>query len=99
MNTCPCFAACLLKQDPVRYERVIECCKKVTELRPDNIKAWYRLGLAHFHLRDYDAAKDALKQANKLAKGQGMYKSYYGTMNTAFKNLFINSSCGLTLQY
>ncbi|KAK3863169.1 hypothetical protein Pcinc_031022 [Petrolisthes cinctipes] len=66
------LAACLLKQEPVRYERVVSCCEHVTELRPQNIKGWYRLGLAHYHLRDYDKASDALKKANTLAGGQDM---------------------------
>ncbi|XP_071515724.1 tetratricopeptide repeat protein 9C-like isoform X2 [Panulirus ornatus] len=66
------IAACLLKQKPVRYERVIECCKLVTESQPDNMKGWYRLGLAHFHLRDHDAAREALKEANRIASGQDM---------------------------
>ncbi|XP_069163102.1 tetratricopeptide repeat protein 9C isoform X2 [Procambarus clarkii] len=66
------IAACLLKQCPVRYERVIECCKQVTELQPDNVKGWYRLGLAHSHLHDYDAAKKALEEANRIADGQDM---------------------------
>ncbi|KAG7163231.1 tetratricopeptide repeat protein 9C-like [Homarus americanus] len=64
------IAACLLKQEPVRYERVIECCKEVTELQPENEKGWYRLGLAHYHLQDYDAAKEALKEANRIADGR-----------------------------
>ncbi|KAK7074852.1 Tetratricopeptide repeat protein 9C [Halocaridina rubra] len=64
------LAACLLKQQPVRYERVVECCKRVTELRPSNVKGWYRLGLAHFHLRDFDAAQEALKEADRLSEGQ-----------------------------
>lgn len=66
------FTACLLKQEPVRYERVVECCKQVTEFQPKNVKGWYRLGLAQFHLRDYDAAKEALKEANAISEGKGM---------------------------
>ncbi|KAK8718705.1 hypothetical protein OTU49_014529, partial [Cherax quadricarinatus] len=54
------IAACLLKQEPVRYERVIECCEEVTKLQPDNVKGWYRLGFAHFNLRNYDTAKEAV---------------------------------------
>lgn len=65
------LAACLLKQEPVRYERVVTCCEHVTELRPHNVKGWYRLGLAHYHLRDYEKASIALKKANTLAGGQG----------------------------
>ncbi|XP_068235587.1 tetratricopeptide repeat protein 9C-like [Palaemon carinicauda] len=66
------LAACLLKQQPVRYERVVECCKEVTILKPDNVKGWYRLGLAYFHLRDFDSAQEALKEANKISDGQDM---------------------------
>lgn len=64
------LAACLLKQEPVRYERVVECCKQVTEFQPKNVKGWYRLGLAQFHLRDYDVAKEALKEANAISEGK-----------------------------
>lgn len=66
------IAACLLKLEPVRYERVVECCQQVTTLQPGNVKGWYRLGLAHHNLRDFDAAKDALKEANQIAEGQDM---------------------------
>lgn len=66
------IAACLLKQEPVRYERVVECCQEVTTLQPGNVKGWYRLGLAHHNLRDFDAAKAALKEANQIAEGQDM---------------------------
>ena len=63
--------ACLLKLEPVRYERVVECCQEVTTLQPGNVKGWYRLGLAHHNLRDFDAAKAALKEANLIADGLG----------------------------
>ncbi|XP_050723151.1 tetratricopeptide repeat protein 9C-like [Eriocheir sinensis] len=66
------IAACLLKLEPVKYERVVECCQEVTELQPNNVKGWYRLGLAHHNLRNFDAAKDALKAANQIAEGQDM---------------------------
>lgn len=55
----------------MRYERVVECCQEVTTLQPGNVKGWYRLGLAHHNLRDFDAAKAALKEANQIAEGQG----------------------------
>lgn len=66
-------SACLLKSEPVRYERVVECCQQVTAIQPGNVKGWYRLGLAHHNLRDFDAAKAALKEANQIAEGQGGY--------------------------
>jgi len=66
------LAACLLKQDPVKYERVVDCCKQVTELTPTNTKGWYRLGLAYYHLRNFQESKTALMTANKLSNGQDM---------------------------
>ena len=61
----------MLKQSPVRYERVIEHCKEVIEVEPKNVKALYRIGLAHHHLRDNDMAKKALMQASSLSKNKG----------------------------
>lgn len=93
------LAACLLKQQPVRYERVVECCKEVTRLRPNNVKGWYRLGVAHFHLRDFDAAQEALKEANRISEGQDMaVKRLLASVdvelkkeNQKFRDMFKNS--------
>lgn len=52
----------------------------MTELRPHNVKGWYRLGLAHYHLRDYEKASIALKKANTLAGGQGTIRFFHSSI-------------------
>ncbi|XP_076034469.1 bride of doubletime [Oratosquilla oratoria] len=92
------IAACLLKQDNIRYERVLECCQQVTQLQPGNSKGWYRMGLAYFHLHNYDEAKKALEEANKLSNQDISVRKLLHQTNVAlakedekFKSMFRNS--------
>lgn len=55
------IAACLIKQN--RYEDVIYVLKDLTE-RIFNEKAIYRRALAHFHLKQYDEAKQQIERLN-----------------------------------
>ncbi|KYO39997.1 tetratricopeptide repeat protein 9C isoform X1 [Alligator mississippiensis] len=59
------LAACLLRMEPVNYERVKEYSLKVLEKQPENAKALYRAGVATYHLRDYDRARRYLAEATR----------------------------------
>lgn len=52
-------AACDLKR--CRYERCIEDCQSVLSVKPDDIKARYRSGLAYMSLRDFDNARSCFE--------------------------------------
>ncbi|XP_068779889.1 tetratricopeptide repeat protein 9C [Struthio camelus] len=70
------LAACLLRMEPVNYERVKEYSLKVLERQPRNAKALYRAGVAAFHLRDYDQARRHLAQAARLQPRDANVKRY-----------------------
>ncbi|XP_021417299.2 tetratricopeptide repeat protein 9C [Oncorhynchus mykiss] len=59
------LAACLLQRECVDYTRVQEYSLRVLQLRPDDIKALYRAGLATLELGDAQSAKQYLTQASK----------------------------------
>ncbi|KAB7498879.1 Tetratricopeptide repeat protein 9C [Armadillidium nasatum] len=64
------LAACFLKQNPIKYNRILECCKEAIKRQPDNLKATYRMALAYYHLKDYDKARDSILEANRIASGE-----------------------------
>lgn len=72
--------------EPVNYERVKEYSLKVLERQPENPKALYRAGVAAYHLRDYDQARQYLMAAScsqprgeiwgRIAHGAGGIRSH-----------------------
>ncbi|KAL7647030.1 UNVERIFIED_CONTAM: hypothetical protein RMT77_002287 [Armadillidium vulgare] len=64
------LAACFLKQNPIKYNRILECCKEAIKRQPDNLKATYRMALAYYHLKNYDKARDSVLEANRIASGE-----------------------------
>uniref|UniRef100_A0A673X1K0 Tetratricopeptide repeat domain 9C n=1 Tax=Salmo trutta TaxID=8032 RepID=A0A673X1K0_SALTR len=59
------LAACLLQRECVDYTRVQEYSLRVLQLRPGEIKALYRAGVATLELGDAQSAKQYLTQASK----------------------------------
>lgn len=59
------LAACLLQRESVDYSRVQEYSLHVLELRPGDIKALYRAGVATLELGDAQSARQYLMQASK----------------------------------
>ncbi|KAG7517569.1 tetratricopeptide repeat protein 9C [Solea senegalensis] len=59
------LAACLLQKESVDYARVQEYSLRVLHLRPGNVKALYRAGVACLEMGDAQAAKQYLAQACK----------------------------------
>uniref|UniRef100_A0A4W5L5W3 Tetratricopeptide repeat protein 9C n=1 Tax=Hucho hucho TaxID=62062 RepID=A0A4W5L5W3_9TELE len=59
------LAACLLQREGVDYTRVQEYSLRVLQLRPGDIKALYRAGVATLELGDAQSAKKYLTQASK----------------------------------
>ncbi|KAM4018047.1 tetratricopeptide repeat protein 9C [Anomaloglossus baeobatrachus] len=57
------LAACLLQNDPPKYERVYECSLQTLKIQPDNVKALYRAGVSSYHLQDYATAHSYLRKA------------------------------------
>lgn len=58
------LAACYSKLGD--YGSCVKCCSEVLEIEPRNQKALYRRGQAHFVLKNYDAALEDLKMADKV---------------------------------
>ncbi|XP_076149110.1 tetratricopeptide repeat protein 9C [Alosa pseudoharengus] len=59
------LAACLLQRESVDYSRVQEYSLHVLELRPGDIKALYRAGVATLELGDAQSARQYLMQASR----------------------------------
>ncbi|XP_062380585.1 tetratricopeptide repeat protein 9C [Sardina pilchardus] len=59
------LAACLLQRESVDYSRVQEYSLRVLELRPGDIKALYRAGVATLELGDAQSARQYLMQASR----------------------------------
>lgn len=70
------LSACLLRMEPVNYERVKGYSLKVLERQPDNAKASYRVGVAFYHLRDYDKARQHLLDAMSKQPKDANVKHY-----------------------
>ncbi|XP_040265591.1 tetratricopeptide repeat protein 9C [Bufo bufo] len=63
------LAACLLQNQPPKYERVYEYSLQTLKIQADNVKALYRAGVSSYHLKDYTTAHSYLtKAANHLPK-------------------------------
>lgn len=81
--TADCYnnlAACLLQQPDPNYTKIIEYCNNVTELTPQNVKAYYRRGLAYRHLRNFETALESFEQAEHVA-GSGIDKNLKSLLN------------------
>ncbi|XP_042562576.1 tetratricopeptide repeat protein 9C [Clupea harengus] len=59
------LAACLLQRESVDYSRVQEYSLRVLQLRPGDIKALYRAGVATLELGDAQSARQYLLQASR----------------------------------
>ncbi|XP_073514595.1 tetratricopeptide repeat protein 9C [Phyllobates terribilis] len=57
------LAACLLQNQPPKYERVYECSLQTLKIQPHNVKALYRAGVSSYHLQDYTTAHSYLTKA------------------------------------
>ncbi|XP_071974541.1 tetratricopeptide repeat protein 9C isoform X2 [Engystomops pustulosus] len=57
------LAACLLQNQPPKYERVYECSLQALKIQPHNVKALYRAGVSSYHLKDYSTAHSYLTKA------------------------------------
>lgn len=51
------------------YEEVKATCDEAIKLEGNNVKAYYRRGIAHMKLKNYDSAVDDLSKALKLEPG------------------------------
>lgn len=75
--TADCYnnlAACLLQQPNPNYSRIVEYCDNVIELTPNNVKAYYRRGVAYCNLEKFEKALESFDQAeaeagSKIDKG------------------------------
>ncbi len=57
------------------YRKCIDDCKECLERQQKNIKAFYRMGNAYFHIEKYDEAENALKAAVTIDKKSKAVKS------------------------
>ncbi|XP_069821532.1 tetratricopeptide repeat protein 9C isoform X2 [Dendropsophus ebraccatus] len=57
------LAACLLQNQPPRYDRVYECSLQALKIQPLNVKALYRAGVSSYHQQDYTTAHNYLTKA------------------------------------
>jgi len=48
------------------YDKAVDCFNKIIEMEPDNYKAWYNLGIAHFHLKKTEEALKAYQRALEI---------------------------------
>lgn len=49
-----------------KYDEVIDHCEQSIALKPSYVKAYSRMGSAHLHLKDYDAAVDAFRHGLEI---------------------------------
>jgi peptidyl-prolyl isomerase D len=91
------LAACELKLHD--YEDVRFSCNAAIKIDPNNIKAYYRRGLANLELKNYEAALDDLKMALKLSpnnkavisefeRAKKFLLSYRAAEKTHYKKMF-----------
>lgn len=70
----------------------IKCCKEAIEAKPDNPKAFYRMGVAQKANGELEPAKESLLQAIKLAPNdliiRNEYKSLMEIMNQKHKEWY-----------
>lgn len=64
------LAACLLKLPTCDYSRVVTYCNNALAIQPNNSKAVFRKGVAHYRMGNYSIARQYLKDAAKLCKGR-----------------------------
>ncbi|KAG8564254.1 hypothetical protein GDO81_016388 [Engystomops pustulosus] len=57
------IVACLLQNQPPKYERVYECSLQALKIQPHNVKALYRAGVSSYNLKDYSTAHSYLTKA------------------------------------
>lgn len=59
------FLACLLHDDKPNYKRIMEYCDEVLSRDSENPKAWYRKGVALYHIQEYEEALTCLNKAKE----------------------------------
>jgi len=57
------LAACLLKEDSPKYDRIIELCSTALECNPNNKKALFRQGTSLYYVGKYEEALKSLDKA------------------------------------
>lgn len=83
----------------MKFASVLEKCNDVIALDSHNSKAFFRRGLAHKFLKNYDESLNDLKLASILSPGdkvitrevnnvQTLHKEYYHYQQTQMQNLF-----------
>ena len=49
-----------------KFDAALDPLKKTVELQPDNVNAWYNLGICYLNLRDSYSARDIVKRLQAL---------------------------------
>jgi tetratricopeptide (TPR) repeat protein len=62
------LALCYTKQR--NFEAAVDSCNEVLSSNPSNVKAIYRRGVAHTHLKNYDQAKLDLELGTQSSRPQ-----------------------------
>lgn len=60
----------MLQKDKPAYDQVVDYCRQVTAISPDNIKALYRMGVALFHSNKPEEALRVFEEAYSLPEGR-----------------------------
>lgn len=68
-------AACNLRLK--NFEEALQCCQKVLEGDPNNVKVLYRKAQAQAGEKDYEGAMATLKEAHTIEPANQEIKSYY----------------------
>ena len=50
----------------VKYQKAVECFKRIIEVDPSNYRAYYNLGIAFTNLEDFDLALDSCNKALEI---------------------------------
>ncbi|XP_056383550.1 tetratricopeptide repeat protein 9C isoform X1 [Hyla sarda] len=77
------LAACLLQNQPPRYDRVYECSLQALKIQPHNVKALYRAGVSSYHLQDYTTAHSYLTKAAAQQPKDTNIRQYLQLTDTA----------------
>ncbi|XP_037580506.1 tetratricopeptide repeat protein 9C [Dermacentor silvarum] len=65
------LAACLLQLPTCNYNRVVQYCNIVLTMQPNNAKAIFRKGVAHYKMGSFSLARQYLNDARRLRRGTG----------------------------
>ena len=75
-----------------KYKEAASDALKATEIDPNYTKAWIRLGLAYYELRDYSKAKDAYQQVlNRTPVTDSNWETYQERVTLCQQKLDIAS--------